>query len=376
MRFIHTADWQIGMTRHFLDDDAQARFTDAREKAIRNIGTLAKDSGASFITVAGDVFDSNLLAPRTVRRALEALSSLSVPVYLLPGNHDALTPMSIYRSQDFVTHCPPHVHVLTDQTIHQVEPGVELVGAPLFSNKPSRDQVGDLAVQLPIPSPGTTRVLLGHGQASTLSPDAALTAIDVGRVEEALQQGRVHFVALGDRHSTTNIGTTGRIWFSGAPEPTDYDEIDSGNALVVELTPTTCKVTSHPIGRWRFVLLRLSLVSGEALAQVQAALNEVPDKNEAIVKLELEGTVGLAEKAQIDAWIEQERQVYAAIERPLHHDDLAVLPRDGEIADLSLTGFAQSAFAELRDLASSGDDASQQAQDALGLLYRLAGGAL
>ena len=26
MRFIATADWQLGMTAHFLDDDARARF--------------------------------------------------------------------------------------------------------------------------------------------------------------------------------------------------------------------------------------------------------------------------------------------------------------------------------------------------------------
>jgi len=25
MKFLHTADWQLGMTRHFLGNDAQAR---------------------------------------------------------------------------------------------------------------------------------------------------------------------------------------------------------------------------------------------------------------------------------------------------------------------------------------------------------------
>jgi hypothetical protein len=27
MRFIHTADWQLGMTRHFLNGDAQPRYS-------------------------------------------------------------------------------------------------------------------------------------------------------------------------------------------------------------------------------------------------------------------------------------------------------------------------------------------------------------
>ena len=40
MRFLHTADWQIGMTRHYLDAEAQARFGAARIDAIRRIGAV------------------------------------------------------------------------------------------------------------------------------------------------------------------------------------------------------------------------------------------------------------------------------------------------------------------------------------------------
>lgn len=42
IRFIHTSDWQLGMTRHFLSPDAQARFTAARIDAIKTIGSLAE----------------------------------------------------------------------------------------------------------------------------------------------------------------------------------------------------------------------------------------------------------------------------------------------------------------------------------------------
>ena len=33
MRFLHTADWQLGMTRHFLAGDAQPRYSAARRDA-------------------------------------------------------------------------------------------------------------------------------------------------------------------------------------------------------------------------------------------------------------------------------------------------------------------------------------------------------
>jgi len=58
-RFLHSADWQLGMTRHFLEGEAQARFTAARIEVIGAIGQLAVKEGCSFVVVGGDVFESN-----------------------------------------------------------------------------------------------------------------------------------------------------------------------------------------------------------------------------------------------------------------------------------------------------------------------------
>ena len=40
--FIHSSDFQLGMTRWFLDDDAQSRFDDSRLRAIARLGDLAE----------------------------------------------------------------------------------------------------------------------------------------------------------------------------------------------------------------------------------------------------------------------------------------------------------------------------------------------
>ena len=86
--FIHTSDFQLGMTRAFLPPDAQSRFSAARLSAVAKLGDIAVERGAEFIVVAGDVFEHNALEPTTHGRALEVLRALPVPVYLLPGNHD------------------------------------------------------------------------------------------------------------------------------------------------------------------------------------------------------------------------------------------------------------------------------------------------
>ncbi len=94
-RFLHSADWQLGMTRHFLSEEAQARFSQDRLDAVRALGRLARDEACEFVVVAGDVFESNQVDRRTIARAIEALRAIDVPVYLLPGNHDPLDAASV-----------------------------------------------------------------------------------------------------------------------------------------------------------------------------------------------------------------------------------------------------------------------------------------
>ena len=45
MRFVHTADWQLGMTRYFLNGEAQPRYSAARRDVVAGIGPLAARRG-------------------------------------------------------------------------------------------------------------------------------------------------------------------------------------------------------------------------------------------------------------------------------------------------------------------------------------------
>ena len=55
VRFLHSADWQLGMTRRFLGDDAQARYTADRLASVAELAELAVEHDAEFVVVAGDV---------------------------------------------------------------------------------------------------------------------------------------------------------------------------------------------------------------------------------------------------------------------------------------------------------------------------------
>ncbi len=370
MRFIHTSDWQLGMTRHFLDPDDQARFSGARDEVVRRVGAVARERGAAFVVVAGDVFETNVLGPRTVGRALDALRAVPVPVYLLPGNHDPYGPGSVYQSAGFRSQCPPHVHVLAESSVLPVSDEMELIGVPWTSKRPAEDLVARCLAELPSRQ-ARYRVMVAHGQFESMGSQFSPALIDRSPLEAEIQAGQLHYVALGDRHSTTAVGDTGRMWYAGAPEATDYDEVDAGNVLVVDLSPGDIRVTPVRVGTWRFIAQMLDVRQGEAAAIVRAWLTAVPAKSTTIVRLTLRGTIGVLDRAQVEAAIDEARQLFAAVERPTHHDEVAVVPDGGAFSDLTLSGFQRQAFEHLMAGAQAHGPDVQVYQDALALLYRL-----
>ena len=379
MRFIHTGDWQLGMTRHFLNGDAQPRYSAARRDAVCALGALAAETGAEFVVVAGDVFEHNQLAPRVVSQSLEAMRSIGIPIYLLPGNHDPLDASSVYTSALFTAERPDNVTVLDRSGVHDVRPGLQIVAAPWRSKAPTADLVADVLDD--VPADGVTRILVAHGGVDALDPDAAdPSVIRLQRVHDALASGAVHYVALGDKHSRTRVGDTGRIWYSGSPEVTNYEDVehDPGHVLVVDIDEDdparAVTVTAHRVGLWRFVTLRRSVDSGRDVTDLDINLDLLPDKDRTVVRLALTGSLSVTDRAALDACLDRYSRVFASLRIWERRSDIAVVPADGEFADLGIGGFAAAAVDELVASARSADgEAAADAQAALGLLLRLTG---
>jgi DNA repair exonuclease SbcCD nuclease subunit len=373
VKFIHTSDWQIGMTRAFLSQEAAARYSQARIDAIRALGHLAEEHEASFMVVAGDVFESNQLSAQTLSRALDALNSVPVPVFLLPGNHDPLDASTLFRSKAFREQARGHIIVVENSEPIPV-PGlanVEVVGAPWFSKRPGVDLCAQ-ALKALQPAPGVTRILLGHGQVNSLSPDHTQPGvISQALLEQALAEGRVQYVALGDRHSLTKVGNSGRLCYSGTPLVTDFDEVAPNQALLVELDNEACRLTPLTTGFWEFQALQRDIDGPEDLAMFAQGLDAVRGKECTVLKVGFTGSVNLALAAQLDALLETQSPLFASLKRRERTTDLAVIPDALDDNAIALSGYADATWKALLARAASDDTAT----DALRLMYRLAGGA-
>jgi DNA repair exonuclease SbcCD nuclease subunit len=375
MRFLHTADWQLGMTRHFLAGDAQPRYSAARRDAVAGLGALAAEVGAEFVVVAGDVFEHNQLAPQVIGQSLEAMRAIGVPVYLLPGNHDPLDASSVYTSALFTAECPDNVRVLDRAGIHQVRPGLEIVAAPWRSKAPTTDLVAEVLEELS--SGPAIRVLVAHGGVDVLDPNRDKPSlIRLARLDEALARGALHYVALGDKHSLTQVGDTGRVWYSGSPEVTNFDDVESdpGHVLVVDIDEAggTVSVAPRRVGHWRFVTLHRQVDTSRDIADLDMNLDGFGEKERTVARLALTGSLSITDRAALDACLDRYARLFAWLGLWERHTDLAVIPADGEFTDLGIGGFAAAAVDELVATARDGDAQSAvDAQAALALLLRL-----
>ena len=97
MKFLHTADWQMGMKAESIGNKAAERVREARLNAAERVIQVAKKNEAEMILFAGDMFEDNAVDRSLVRQTGEILKSFGKPVFIIPGNHDPLVPGSVWE---------------------------------------------------------------------------------------------------------------------------------------------------------------------------------------------------------------------------------------------------------------------------------------
>jgi DNA repair exonuclease SbcCD nuclease subunit len=398
-RFLHTSDWQLGMDRWFLGDEAGPRYREARLAAVERLLEVARSRRCAAVVVAGDVFDDNLVDAVTWRRTVDILRRSPVPVFLLPGNHDPYDAASVYRSKEF-DDLAPGVVVLSDSRPRAVQdpaqepaqdsPQAEIIGAPLLSKYMSSDPVAAALAETVArdrEGGGTgnrpVRILVGHGATDSRTSGDDPAVIDVDAAATACRDGVVDMVALGDTHSVTSLHPDGTVWYSGSPEATDFREEDgggesrSGYALLVDVHPGAVddagrqgrvSVEEVRTGQWRFLALSAHINGREDVDEWINRLEEIDDKRTTVVKYAVTGSVDLATAAVLDEELDRIAPAFAALYPRQRLMDLHVVPGDEELADADWPGVVGVAARELADRAMRED---ADARDALRLLYRL-----
>ncbi len=354
---LHTADWQIGKGFGQIPGDDGAALRNQRLETVTTLAELARAEAVDAVLVAGDIFDAQSVADRTIRQLFERLRTFPGPWVLLPGNHDAAVAESVWDRAERLGAVPEHVYIARQAEPILLEgPRLAILPAPLQR----RQEPADLTAwftDAEVPA-GYTPVGLAHGSVTGLLP-AETEAVNPIAPDRAATAG-LAYLALGDWHGTLQVDE--RTWYAGTPETDQFTSSRPGHALLVALPDGGGAPAVEPRAttRYRWHHLDQSLYERAdvaALGDRLAGLGE--PATDQVVALTLRGALTLADRAALDEALEGWRGRL----RHLRVDDaeLAIRATEADLAALEGAGFVATAAERLRHGAEAGDPADATA---------------
>ena len=203
---VHSSDLHLGVDDSFSNSDSLA--------VLPKVLATATAVHANVVLLAGDTFDNHRQPLELLERAAQMLRDYRDPIVILPGNHDPLTPDSVYRRGGLAN--IPNVRILglhVDEAVIFSEFELEIWGRAHL----------DYTDMSPLadPKPRTTRWQLaaahGHYVDEARDPNRMIGSWLIHR-EELIATGS-DYVALGHWNQATPVGT-GEVaaYYSGSPE--------------------------------------------------------------------------------------------------------------------------------------------------------------
>jgi DNA repair exonuclease SbcCD nuclease subunit len=200
MVLVHSSDLHLGLDHR--DDDLVA---------LRQVLRAARDAQAHLLLLAGDVFDHNRVPLKLLDRAARLLGDAGMPVVILPGNHDCLTPNSVYRRGGLAE--PANVCVL----------GITVAEAAVFPElelevwgRPHLDHADMSPLRDPRPRTARRQVVTAHGHWVTGPHDHHRAWLIH---DDEIAATGADYVALGHWDRALPVGD-GRVpaYYSGSPD--------------------------------------------------------------------------------------------------------------------------------------------------------------
>ena len=360
MRFVHTADWQLGKPFGRFDADVRSALTEARFDAVDAIGRAAMEHGAAHVLVAGDVFDTEGPEDRTIVQALSRMERHACRWWLLPGNHDFARNSGLWDRVR--ARAGERIAVMSAVEPREVEPGVWLLPAPLIHRHNLEDPTAGFDRE---PTPGAKlRIGLAHGSVqgfgsrgetpNHIPPDRAQTS-------------NLDYLALGDWHGALSVNA--RTCYCGTPEPDSFARDAAGAVLLVDLEPGEAPtVRSLPTGRFRWLARTWTTNDLAAFEAEWASVLTQVEPAATLLQLTLRGAPSFSDRLAILGRLENDvRHRLRSLE--VRADELVAKPSPEDLSSLNVEGMLGTAAVRLSALSESGGTDAQVARRALERLF-------
>jgi len=292
-RFLHAADIHLDSPLQRLSRYEGLPLEDIRlatRTAFDNLVRLACDETVDFLVIAGDLYDGDWKDMGTglyFASAMGRLAAAGIPVFLLRGNHDAVSILT--RT------LPPHtnVHVFSDkaaETVYLRELGVALHGRSFTTNQVTEDIISSY----PAPISGMFNLgllhtsLAGYAEHETYAPCSVATLAAKG----------YDYWALGHVHEHAVIGQHPHIVFSGVLQGRNIRETGPKGAVLVDVVHGEVAGIRHvALDVFRWACVSIGCEGFESVEQIhelmrtslRAALADYSEGRPLIVRITLSG---------------------------------------------------------------------------------------
>ena len=361
--FLHTADWQIGRQYSQFPADDAVPLAEARLAAVETIARLALEHKVDAVLVAGDVFDAQTVADRTIRKLFSALQGFPGPWIMIPGNHDAALTESVWTRAARLGSLPVNLHLALQGKVQDFSAlGFSALTAPLTQRHTYND-LTEWFDDAPT-APGHVRIGVAHGSVQGVLAEGIDSANPIGA--QRAERARLDYLALGDWHGCKQIDD--RTWYSGTPEPDRFRGNEPGYVLLVEIDSAGAvpRVTRLETGQFNWQAWEQTVAVASDVDGLIARLANADASD--VLSIRVAGQIDLAGLQRIRAALSQAEAKVRSVLADLNA--LRLLPTAADIAALKADGYLGDVIAELRDQQAGqvGDASSVVAAHALGLL--------
>ncbi|CZG60719.1 metallophosphoesterase family protein [Legionella pneumophila] len=342
MKFIHTADWQIGKQFANIKGDIAAFLREARFDVIKTIASLANNHKVDAILVAGDVFDANEVSDTTIRKTLNAMQEYKGPWILLPGNHDPALAQSVWtRMKDLPERTDNIILALEPEPISVVDNKLLIMPAPLRLRHEYRD-LTEWYDSFQAPD-SAFKVGLAHGSIEGFLPESAEihNMISYQRTETA----NLDYLALGDWHGQLKVSS--KAWYAGTPEQDRFHDNEPGKALLITLKEKgkEPKVESLDTGRYQWHRIQFDLYETKDIEGLNDHFSKYNPADSKVISLSLNGNLSLDNRQELDQLLDSWKAKFAMLD--INDTNLKLNPTEQDLQELQSMGFLNNTMKEL-----------------------------
>jgi DNA repair exonuclease SbcCD nuclease subunit len=273
-RFIHAADLHLGSPFQGLalkDADIAAIFVEASRKAFSTLVSRAIELDVDFFIIAGDVYDGDWKDNKIglfFNREMARLERAAIPVYLLRGNHDALSVITKTIS------LPSNVHEFpTSKPGSMTVEGLKVVlHGQGFAERSANE---NLALSYPAPVKGYFNIGVLHTSLTGREPHASYAPCCL----DDLRSRGYDYWALGHVHEFEEMASDPPIVFPGNLQGRSVREVGAKGALLVTVDDGRVELTRLIVDEARFAMVEIGIdidnPPSEILQRVETAARSV-----------------------------------------------------------------------------------------------------